>query len=53
MTWGEFKRMVEEQGLKDSDEIEYIDWTTNNNRKPTVGETGEQGLKPSMKAISQ
>jgi hypothetical protein len=26
MTWGEFKRKVEEQGLKDEDEILWIVW---------------------------
>lgn len=26
MTWGEFKRKAEAQGLRDSDVISYIDW---------------------------
>ena len=25
MTWGEFKKAVEEKGVKDEDEISYID----------------------------
>ena len=26
MTWGEFKRWVEERDVKDDDTIRYIDW---------------------------
>jgi len=26
MTWGEFKKLVEAQGLKDFDQLAFIDW---------------------------
>ena len=26
MTWGEFKEIIEKQGIKDSDRISYIDY---------------------------
>lgn len=26
MTWGEFKKKIESQGVEDDDKINYIDW---------------------------
>lgn len=26
MTWGDFKRKAEAQGIKDDDKLQYIDW---------------------------
>jgi len=34
MTWGEFKKLVEEQGLKGTDWLTFIDWT--HDRDPVV-----------------
>ncbi len=26
MTWGEFKKAIERQGVEDADRVNYIDW---------------------------
>ena len=26
MTWGEFKKRLEQQGVEDGDKLDYIDW---------------------------
>lgn len=36
MNWGRFKELVEEQGVKDSDGIEYIDFSSVFDEEPTV-----------------
>ena len=48
MTWGEFKRAVEAQGLKDDDEVAFIDFSQDVPARPRVVEPW-----PGAKAIEE
>lgn len=36
MTWGEFKAVIEDQGVEDSDQLEEIDFSVYNGEEPVV-----------------
>ncbi len=44
MTWGEFKDLVEDDGIKDSDEICYIDTGNNPTRNRIEARKSKDGV---------